>query len=263
MKMLPFLHSFPPRTFFFFIFCFILLPLLLLLLFLVAPSSSSQGEKIDRVTMSLYYESLCPYCADFIVNHLVRLFQTGLISIVNLRMIPWGNAWLSPDATIVCQHGDDECFLNTIQACAITIYPKEVQHFRFVRCLEQLTLENRHKEWVNCFQMTGLGTLPVNCYTSGNGKAIEQNYAKETAQLNPPHRFVPWVVVNNQALQEDYQSFVSYICRAYKGHSKPDACRSLSTRIYDSNKNNNSFQHVCYADGAKNLTYHTSHKIKE
>lgn len=24
------------------------------------------------------------------------------------------------------QHGDDECFLNTIQACAITIYPDEV-----------------------------------------------------------------------------------------------------------------------------------------
>lgn len=33
-------------------------------------------------------------------------------------------------------------------------------------------------------------------------KQIEQKYAKETAQLNPPHRFVPWVVVNNQALQE-------------------------------------------------------------
>ena len=31
---------------------------------------------------------------------------------------------------------------------------------------------------------------------------IEQKYAKETAELNPPHRFVPWVVVNNQALQE-------------------------------------------------------------
>lgn len=31
---------------------------------------------------------------------------------------------------------------------------------------------------------------------------IEQYYAKETAQLNPPHRFVPWVVVNNQPLQE-------------------------------------------------------------
>ncbi|KAH1068640.1 hypothetical protein GYH30_006288 [Glycine max] len=125
------------------------------------------------------------------------------------RLVPWGNAWIAPDGTVVCQHGDDECFLNTIEACAITIYPDVVQHFRYVRCLENLTLEGRHNQWVNCFQMTGLGTSPIDCYTSGNGKAIDQKYAKETAQLNPPHRFVPWVVVNNQALQEDYQNFLT------------------------------------------------------
>ncbi|KAH1162800.1 hypothetical protein GLYMA_01G124100v4 [Glycine max] len=152
------------------------------------------------------------------------------------------------------KHGDDECFLNTIEACAITIYPDVVQHFRFVRCLERLTLEGRHNQWVNCFQMTGLGTSPIDCYTNGNGKAIDQKYAKETAQLNPPHRFVPWVVVNNQALQEDYQNFVTYICRAYKGNVIPNACRSLSTRTYDSNEKVNSFLPVCYVDEARNLT---------
>ncbi|RDY10257.1 Gamma-interferon-inducible lysosomal thiol reductase, partial [Mucuna pruriens] len=243
----PFVNSFPPRSF---LFCFLLLPLLLLLMLLVAPSSSSD----QKVTVSLYYESLCPYCADFIVNHLVRLFQTGLISIVNLRLIPWGNASITPRGTFLCQHGDDECFLNTIEACTIAIYPDVVQHFKFVRCLERLTLEGRHSQWVNCFQMTGLGTSPIACYTSGNGKPIEQKYAKETAHLNPPHRFVPWVVVNNQALQEDYQNFVTYICRAYKGKVIPNACRSLSTRTYDSNEKVNSFQSVCYVDEARNMT---------
>ncbi|XP_027337621.1 gamma-interferon-responsive lysosomal thiol protein [Abrus precatorius] len=252
--MVTFLHSFSPRPFFFC--CFLLLPLLLLLLLLVPPSTSSSpsGSPNDKVTMSVYYESLCPYCADFIVNHLVRLFQTGLISIVNLRMVPWGNAWIAPDGTLVCQHGEDECFLNTIEACAITIYPDVVQHFRFVRCLERLTLENRHSAWVNCFQMTGLAKSPIDCYTSGIGKAIEQKHAKETAQLNPSHRFVPWVVVNNQALQEDYQNFVTYVCRAYKGNVKPDACRSFAPKPYDPNEKTNSFQPVCYADKARNLT---------
>jgi len=33
-------------------------------------------------------------------------------------------------------------------------------------------------------------------------KQIDLKYAKETSELKPPHRFVPWVVVNNQALQE-------------------------------------------------------------
>ncbi|KHN10551.1 hypothetical protein glysoja_037030 [Glycine soja] len=178
MKMRPFLRSFP-RSLIFFFGCFLLLPLLLLLL--VAPSSS--GAPNEKVTLSLYYESLCPYCA----------------------------------------HGDDECFLNTIEACAITIYPDVVQHFRFVRCLERLILEGRHNQWVNCFQMTGLGTSPIDCYTNGNGKA-------------------------------DYQNFVTYICRAYKGNVIPNACRSLSTRTNDSNEKVNSFLPVCYVDEARNLT---------
>ncbi|CAJ1948574.1 unnamed protein product [Sphenostylis stenocarpa] len=186
-----------------------------------------------RVSVSLYYESLCPYCADFIVNHLVRLFQTDLISIVNLRLVPWGNAWISSDASLICQHGEDECFLNTIEACAITLYPDVVQHFRFVECLERLSLEGRHRQWMNCFQITGFGTSPIDCYTSGNGKTIDTKYAKETSKLNPPHRFVPWVVVNDQALQEDYRNFVTYICRAYKGNVIPSAC-SLMPKLKES-----------------------------
>lgn len=265
MKMPSFLGSLPPRSFFF---CFLLLPLLLLLLLLVAPSSSSSSTSSNydkKVTMSIYYESLCPFCADFIVNDLVRLFQTGLNSIVDLRMVPWGNAGIKPDGSFDCQHGNDECYLNTIEACAINMYPDVAQHFKFIRCLERLTLENRHNEWFNCFQMTGLGTMPIDCSKSGNGKSIEQKYAKETAQLNPPHRFVPWVVVNNHALQEDYQNFMTYICRSYKGKLKPDACRSVSTKTYyDSNSKINSFHPVCYVDEAKNLTLlTTSHQIKE
>jgi interferon gamma-inducible protein 30 len=76
---------------------------LLLLLLLVPSSSSSSSNNVKKVTMSIYYESLCPFCADFIVNHLVKLFQTNLISIVNLRMVPWGNAWIKPDGTFDCQ----------------------------------------------------------------------------------------------------------------------------------------------------------------
>ncbi|XP_014513198.1 LOW QUALITY PROTEIN: gamma-interferon-inducible lysosomal thiol reductase [Vigna radiata var. radiata] len=258
MKMHPSVHSFP-RSFFFC--CFLLLSLFLLLLLLVPPSfsSSSSSAPNQKVTLSLYYESLCPYCADFIVNRLVRLFQTDLISIVNLRLLPWGNAWIAPDGSVICQHGEDECFLNTIQACTITIYPDMKQHFRFVECLERLSLEGRHRQWMNCFQMTGLGTSPIDCYTSGNGKTIDLKYGKETSGLKPPHRFVPWVVVNNQALQEDYRNFETYICRAYKGKVKPNACRSssLTARTYDESneKDNNFFIPVCYADEARNLTY--------
>ncbi|KAL5742474.1 hypothetical protein ACOSP7_029206 [Xanthoceras sorbifolium] len=167
----------------------------------------------ENVTVSVYYETLCPYCADFVVNHLVKLLQNGLSSIVNLRMIPWGNALIQPDGTFVCQHGPGECMLNTIEACTVAIYRSSISILSIV---------------------------------NGYGKQLEQKCAAETAQLNPPHRFVPWVVVNNQPLQEDFMNIVSYVCKAYRGTRLPEACRSLS-EWKSLPKNSDSTNSVCYA----------------
>ena len=54
----------------------------------------------------------------------------------------------------------------------IFIYMMQAQHFKFIHCLERLTIEGRYNEWFNCFQMTGLGTLPIDCYKSGKGKSV-------------------------------------------------------------------------------------------
>lgn len=73
------------------------------LLSFITPTHCS-SSKSENVTVSLYYETLCPYCANFIVNYLVKIFQNGLISIVNLRMVPWGNAWINKsDGSFICQ----------------------------------------------------------------------------------------------------------------------------------------------------------------
>ncbi|XVE62078.1 hypothetical protein DITRI_Ditri06bG0090400 [Diplodiscus trichospermus] len=199
----------------------------------------------QNVTLSVYYESLCPYCADFIVNHLVKLFDQGLISIVNLRLVPWGNAVMQRDGTFVCQHGPDECLLNAVEACTITIYPYTDWHFKFIHCVERLILENKQSEWVNCFGMTGLGTVPIDCYKSGYGNVLEKKYAAETNQLNPPHKFVPWVLVDGQPLEEGYKNFVTYVCNAYKGKKVPEACQSLPLKN-NSLKNATVSNPVCY-----------------
>lgn len=58
----------------------------------------------QKVTLSLYYESLCLDCASFIVNKLVDLFNTDLYTIANLKMVPWGNAQIQEtNNTITCQ----------------------------------------------------------------------------------------------------------------------------------------------------------------
>lgn len=77
------------------VFAFLLTILLLPLL--ISPNYSSSNDddlKVnndDRVTLSLYHESFCPYSTNFIANQLGKVFETDLISIVNLRLVPWGN----------------------------------------------------------------------------------------------------------------------------------------------------------------------------
>ncbi|KAL1206790.1 Gamma-interferon-responsive lysosomal thiol protein [Cardamine amara subsp. amara] len=97
----------------------------------------------QKVTLSLYYEALCPYCAEFIVNHLPKIFESGLISAIDLQLIPWGNAVTRSDGTILCQHGEAECALNTIHACAINAYPDVMKHFGYIYFTERLVLENK------------------------------------------------------------------------------------------------------------------------
>ncbi|KAL3830213.1 hypothetical protein ACJIZ3_019015 [Penstemon smallii] len=183
---------------------FILAFLLVIVLFI-----SFQGvfandiDSVDKVKVSVYYESLCPFCANFIVNQLVKIFQTDLLNIVDLRLVPWGNTQISSNNSWICQHGVDECRLDVTEACAIYLWPKVETHFKFVHCVERLHLMNRHTEWKSCFGTSGLDPNPVeSCYNNGVGYKLEKAYAEETANLNPRHRFVPWVIVNNLPLQE-------------------------------------------------------------
>ncbi|KFK43005.1 hypothetical protein AALP_AA1G067000 [Arabis alpina] len=192
------------------------------------PSSSSDSSK---VSLGLYYESLCPYCSAFIVNHLVKLFEDDLISIVDLHLSPWGNTKLRPDnVTVVCQHGAFECFLDTVEACAIDAWPKLSDHFPFIFCIESLVTERKYDQWETCYEKLNLDSRPItDCLESGHGNKLQLQYAAETNALQPPHKYVPWVVVDGQPLYEDYEEFISYICKAYKGNKTPSVCAKYSS----------------------------------
>lgn len=211
--------------------------LLLLLCSLVSVSTSRATASPDygseKVSLDVYYESLCPDSVKFIVDNLIELFEGGLISIVDLRFVPYGNARISRNSSITCQHGPNECLLNTVEACAIHAWPELTGHFPFIFCVEAAVYERKYTQWETCFEKLGLNPKPVyDCYSSGLGKELELQYAAETDNLQPPHKYVPWVVVDGQPLYEDFENFVSYICAAYKGSSVPSACskaKSLSS----------------------------------
>ncbi|XP_034687975.1 gamma-interferon-responsive lysosomal thiol protein isoform X2 [Vitis riparia] len=221
---------------------------LLSFLFLFSSASGALPSDSDKVSLGLYYESLCPYSANFIINYLVKIFENGLISIVDLNLVPFGNAKIRGNNTIDCQHGPAECLLNTVEACAIDVWPDLSQHFSFIYCIETLVYERKYPQWETCFEKLGLDPKPISdCYNSGYGKELELKYAAETNGLQPPHKYVPWVVVDGQPLYEEYENFISYICKAYKGTSIPSACNELSLNTIVK-ENVNPAGPVCYTE---------------
>lgn len=66
-------------------------------------ATSTRVSEEDKVNLELYYETLCPYCSIFVVDYLYKIFDNGLIDIINLKLIPYGNAKITPNGTIRCQ----------------------------------------------------------------------------------------------------------------------------------------------------------------
>ncbi|KAL9247037.1 hypothetical protein vseg_020508 [Gypsophila vaccaria] len=230
--------------------------IILLLHIVLLISSTSTSCNAQKVDLTLYYEALCPYCSYFIAHDLLRLFTDDLISIVNLRLVPWGNAALDSSGFFQCQHGPGECLLNTVEACAVNAYPDPYKHYFFIQCIESLAYQQREAEWQSCFGQVSLDSQPiVDCYNQGNGRRLELQNAYETKQLNPPHAYVPWVVVNNQPLREDYRNYVAHVCYAYKGTSIPAVC-SLSQVVINTfaDEITDVTSQACSAGSQQNLT---------
>ncbi|XP_022748188.1 uncharacterized protein LOC111297865 [Durio zibethinus] len=89
---------------------------------------------------------------------------------------------------------------------------------------------------------------------------LELQYANETENLYPPHDYVPWVVVNNQPIRDDFENFVKYVCQAYKGDHVPEACKAQSSNVSSTNKKANKIHLGCYGNEFRNLESSTAAK---
>ncbi|KAF2537460.1 hypothetical protein F2Q68_00020410 [Brassica cretica] len=138
----------------------VLFPCLFFACLLFTISEKLVAGESDKVKLNLYYESLCPGCRVFIVNYLVKIFDSDLHTVTDLKLVPFGNAKVSDNLTVTCQHGEEECKLNAVEACAIRTWPDS--HYSFMRCVE-----NDTTKWESCLK------------NSRSEKAINDHYKKK------------------------------------------------------------------------------------
>ncbi|WVZ16868.1 hypothetical protein V8G54_009850 [Vigna mungo] len=185
----------------------------------------------QKVNLSVYYNSLCQSCAQFIIKDLQNVFDRNLISIMNLRLVPWANAHINnTNSSISCQNGPDECELNSLESCALNLWHEVDIQYELINCFEFLAFKGTINTWKECLDQLGLPKeLLLKCFNMGNGTQLGKTYINEIAHLSPSPSFVPWVVVNNQPVGKDYANFTHYVCKAYRGVAVPEGWQRIGS----------------------------------
>lgn len=176
------------------------------------------------VQVNFYGEALCPYCAKFIDMVAAQMHYNGVMNTTSFRYIPYGNAQDTKDG-VQCQHGPRECELNRILNCAVHLNYDQNVWFPFAKCIESSIINKQVLEPAEpCAAETGIDyTALHDCATGSMADELQKWAGEETANLKPPHSYVPWVTVNGIPLGGAYQELQTFVCAAYLGE-RPLAC---------------------------------------
>lgn len=180
-----------------------------------------------NVVVSLYYESLCPYCKSWVTDSLIPTYEK-LGKYMTVEMIPYGNAHQEPNGDswdFTCQHGPTECKGNIQQACVLKYVPDQDQFIYTIHCIEEsgdVTSEDAISE---CLKEHADATAEMvdtimSCSNNDEGNQLHHEMGVKTDNLKPRHTYVPWVTFNHEHSEDDTTEdcqfdLLNCLCRDY------------------------------------------------
>lgn len=177
-----------------------------------APASKSR-PLVKNAEIEIYYETLCPYCIDLLNSSVRELFaDEELKQRVSLKMYPFGNTLVlwnvsegyrfwHDDAVFpifACQHSDQECLGNMIQACALDELGSVDKFVPFALCMASYG-GNTGVELSSyaCGQELGVDMDTIKkCAFGRTGTQIMSDLGKKTMDPSLQQDHVPWVMIN-------------------------------------------------------------------
>jgi len=200
--------------------------------------SSIYSVQAETVNLTLYFESLCPFCHEFIVEQLYPGY-TYLRDSIKVDLIPFGKAHSNlTDNGIewTCQHGPVECYLNKIYACVVNFNLPQSQTLGYILCATIGSSRNSTKEQIEAlaWQCTE-NIVPswdniTTCLTDGTADTLLLGYEDLQSKLDPPIDYVPNIRFNN-VYDDDLENQARFdfkwtVCQLFT-EDIPSVCDSL------------------------------------
>uniref|UniRef100_A0A7E4VZI8 Gamma interferon inducible lysosomal thiol reductase n=1 Tax=Panagrellus redivivus TaxID=6233 RepID=A0A7E4VZI8_PANRE len=188
----------------------------------LANKPTSDGNIIH---CTVYIESKCRDTNNFMEDNLVPTFDmlknTGRF---NLTVIPFGKARCLPkktgDFACSCQHGADECELNSLQNCAIHYHKTPNSFMPIISCIQgeanlDSAIEKCKLEYLR------------ECASGPQGRALLAEAGLKTRELDPKMTFVPWVVLDGKRAYY-HRNIDKEVCGRLE--PMPEECREIFKR---------------------------------
>ncbi|XP_059197340.1 gamma-interferon-inducible lysosomal thiol reductase-like [Centropristis striata] len=197
-------------------------------------NATRTSRAVPPVSVTLYYESLCPACRSFITQQLFPTW-TMLQDIMAVTLVPYGNAKEIPsgNSPFTCQHGEAECRGNMMEACIIHLTGHSA--FHIINCMEaSADVLSAAQPCLQLFSPSVSWSRVDSCLNGALGHQLIHANAAKTRALGPAHTHVPWVTFNGEYTEENedraMSSLFTLVCQLYKG-VKPPACTGAPVRL--------------------------------
>lgn len=193
---------------------------------------------VKPVKVKILDEALCSGCKMFVDEQLSPVYETLGATVIDLQVIPFGNAEYIPDEqdaskmNLACQHGAAECDANSYEQCvSLLLYPYPQRYLPFIHCLyDELPMGYSDELFDRSIfaECARHSALDWNAISECHDNDLQSSALQQIAFALTPsyHEYVPWIEVNGEHVEiEDDDSFLKAVCSAYaeNGGSHP-AC---------------------------------------
>jgi hypothetical protein len=167
-------------------------------------------SELDDLTVTVYYECLCPDSQAFITNQLYPTCER-LGKYFRVEFKPFGKATFVRNSVegwnFTCQHGPEECTGNMYQACLLKLPENQVdstQRVQIINCI--MSDATPDTATLKCMKRLGVEEEALKavegCANSVEGQWALHDLGVETQILQPAPTFIPQINFNGVNKQE-------------------------------------------------------------